>query len=243
MKKTDPQTAAQLGVELRLLASPVKAKVLASFFKTGPGQYGHGDVFLGVSVPDLRKAVKPFARLPLAEADSLLQSAIHEERLAALFILVAQFQAAAKAGDTKEQKAIVDFYLTRTDRVNNWDLVDQSAYQLLGEWLVDKDRRLLARLAKSQVMWERRIAMVACFAFIRRGESADACAIAKMLLSDDHDLMHKAVGWMLREVGKRAGLEALRAFLAQHTAAMPRTALRYAIERMAPAERKRWMKV
>lgn len=230
-------SAASLRAQLRLAASPAKAKVLSSFFKTGPGQYGEGDVFIGVKVPEIRQAIKPHLRLPLVEVEQLLQSEIHEERLSALLILVAQFE----AGDAKAQKAAVDFYLARTRWVNNWDLVDSSAHQIVGEWLVGRDRRPLVRLAGSRDLWERRIAMVATFAFIRRGESADACRIAEMLLGDDHDLMHKAVGWMLREVGKRAGIENLRGFLRQHAQTMPRTALRYAIERMEPAERKKWM--
>ncbi len=232
---------ARLRADLHCLASPAKALAAARFFKTGPGQYGAGDVFIGVTVPENRRAIKPYLQLPQPDLAALLDSKIHEERLAALLILAAQFQAAAKAGDAKAQQTIVAFYLARTDRVNNWDLVDASAHQILGEHLVDKDRRLLARLAKSPNMWERRIAMVSTFAFIKRGESADACAIAEKLLADQHDLMHKAVGWMLREVGKRAGLENLRLFLRQHAKTMPRTALRYAIEKMEVAERRRWL--
>lgn len=222
-----------LRADLRRLASPAKAVAAARFFKTGPGQYGEGDVFIGVTVPENRRAIRPYLQLPQKDLAVLLKSKIHEERLAALLILVAQFQ----AGDA----SAVAFYLAHAGRINNWDLVDASAHQILGEHLAGRDRRLLARLAQSGNMWERRIAMVSTFAFIKRGESADACRLAQVLLQDDHDLMHKAVGWMLREVGKRAGIENLRAFLREHAQTMPRTALRYAIERMDAAERQRWM--
>ena len=205
--------------ELRRLASPEQAAIARRFFKTGPGDYGEGDEFLGLKVPQVRALVRSCDELSEREVLGLLHSAIHEERLLALLCLVRRFD----RGDEETRERVFDLYLKNTRWINNWDLVDSSAHQIVGEWLVDKDRRLLARLAKSQVMWERRIAMVACFAFIRRGESADACAIAEKLLADEHDLMHKAVGWMLREVGKRAGIDTLRAFLRQHGATMPRT--------------------
>lgn len=234
-------SAALIRSSLRGLASPERERMSASFFKTSPGQYGHGDIFIGVRVPDIRQAIKPHAHLPLAEVESLLHSGIHEERLAALLVLVARFGRLVKAKDAKARQETVDFYLRNTASVNNWDLVDASAWQILGVHLIDKDRRLLRKLAESPSLWERRIAIVATFAFIREGESADACAIARLLLGDKHDLIHKAVGWMLREVGKRAGEEPLRAFLRRHAPAMPRTALRYAIERMDADERRAWL--
>ena len=229
---------APVEAELRSLADPARAKGTAAFFKTGPGEYGEGDVFIGVRVPDIRKVAQTGRGLGLADLSTLLHSKIHEERLLALIILVAQYE----SGDADARKERFDFYLAHLAYVNNWDLVDSSAAQIVGaELLGRQDRRLLTRLAKSTVLWERRVAMIATYAFIRDGESETALRIAELLLEDEHDLMHKAVGWMLREVGKRVSEAPLRAFLETHVSKMPRTALRYAIERLPEAERKRWL--
>ena len=225
--------------ELRKLATAEKAKASAWFFKTGPGQYGEGDQFIGVTVPEQRKIAKQFKDLPLLEVENLLRSPIHEERLVALVILVSQFQKA----DPKTQKEIYNFYLANTNYVNNWDLVDSSAGYIVGTYLLDKPRDILYELAKSNNLWERRIAMVATFAFITNGDPKDALKVAKILLNDRHDLIQKTVGWMLREVGKRCGESHLTHFLDQHAAAMPRTALRYAIEHFPPEERQKYLKM
>jgi len=230
-------TAEELRLALARLASPARAKSSAGFFKTGPGQYGEGDRFLGVTVPQQRALVRRFA-LPLAECVALLQGGAHEERLTALCFLVRLFERARSA---PEREAVVEAYLANLRWVNNWDLVDSSAPQILGAWLQDKSRALLHRLARSPVLWERRVAILATFHFIYQGESAETLALAAKLLGDPEDLLHKAVGWMLREVGKRVSLADLRGFLSQHAARMPRTALRYAIERLPAAERKRWL--
>jgi 3-methyladenine DNA glycosylase AlkD len=221
--------------ELRALAHPERALGVARFFKTGKGEYGAGDKFLGINVPALRKIARKFRELPLADAESLLLSRWHEERLCALIILVAQFE----RGTETERQAIFNFYLAHTDRVNNWDLVDASAPYIVGGWLVGRTRDALDRLALSESMWERRIAMVATLWFIRRGELADTFRIAKTLLDDQEPLLHKAIGWMLREAGKKDEPE-LIAFLREHYAELPRTTLRYAIERF-PAERRKRM--
>lgn len=223
---------------LKDLGSPERAKASARFFKTAPGQYGHGDKFIGVTVPEQRQVARQFRDLPLAETLALLQSPIHEERLTALIILVGQFARAKQ--DPARREAIVKAYLKHLKWVNNWDLVDSSAGYILGVWLLDKDRRLLYKLVRSKVLWERRVAMIATQAFINAGDSADALKLAALLLDDPEDLMHKAGGWMLREVGKRVSREDLRAFLRRHAAKMPRTMLRYAIEHLDKAEQKRW---
>ncbi len=223
---------------LREHADPVRARGVARFFKTGAGDYGEGDVFIGVTVPAQRAIARRFRLLPLAEADALLQSPVHEERLTALLILVEQF---TRADDERVRRAIARLYLKRLPFINNWDLVDTSAGPIVGGWLADKPRLLLDRLATSRHLWSRRVAMIATSYFINRGDSVDAVRIATILLGDDHDLIHKAAGWMLREVGKRASPAALRGFLAAHAATMPRTMLRYAIERLPEAERRRWM--
>ena len=208
------------------------------FFKCGPGEYGEGDIFLSVTVPAQRAIAREFRHLPLAEAEKLLVSAIHEERLTALFILVDRFT----RGDPPLRKQIFALYMKRLRFINNWDLVDSSAPQIVGGWLADKRRTPLDRLARSKDLWSRRVAMLATFHGIYNGEHRDAIRIATILVNDDHDLIHKAVGWMLREVGKRASASALRAFLETHAATMPRTMLRYAIERLPPDERRRWMR-
>ena len=229
-------TAVEARKKLKALASPEVATTSAKFFKTGPGQYGEGDVFIGVRVPTLRKVARDFRELPLVEVEALLHSPIHEERLLALLILVV---AAAKA-DEGHKQTIFNFYMSNTRFINNWDLVDSSAPALVGAYLMDKSRKPLIVLAKSNDLWERRIAIVATQHFIRQGEFDDTLKISQMLLSDKEDLIHKATGWMLREVGKQHE-PTLEAFLEQHGAAMPRTMLRYAIERLPPAKRQEFL--
>jgi 3-methyladenine DNA glycosylase AlkD len=225
--------------ELAALGDPQRAKGVAAFFKTGPGQYGEGDVFLGISVPQQRSVARAHRTLSLKQLAALLKSKIHEERLTALLILVAQYE----RGDEAAKGACFDFYLAHLGRVNNWDLVDASAYQIVGAHLLERDRKLLHRLAKSEVMWERRVAIVSTYAFIRAGEATTPFEIAQALLGDRHDLIHKAVGWMLREVGKRVSEDVLRAFLKANVSRLPRTTLRYAIERFPITERKAWLKL
>jgi len=229
-------TAALCKRALAQFGSPERAVGVARFFKTGKGEYGEGDVFIGCTVPECRLVAKEFRALPLAEVEKLITSRIHEERAVGLFILVAQFERAP-------DKKIFQLYRKRMAYVNNWDLVDMSAPNIVGGWLADKPRGLLDQLAKSEVLWYRRIAMVATFHFIRRGEWRDAIRIAELLVKDEQDLIHKAVGWMLREVEKRASAVALERFLRRHAATMPRTMLRYAIERLSPGEKEKWMKM
>ncbi len=221
---------------LRSLADPKVAAILARFFKTGPGQYGEGDRFIGVKVPASRKVAKEFKRLPLTEVECLLHLEIHEERLLALVILVGQFE----KGDDAGRKAIYDLYLANTRHINNWDLVDLSAPQIVGGYLETRSRKPLDRLAKSASLWERRISILATHWFIRHGDLADTIRIAEKLLSDKEDLIHKAVGWMLREVGKR-DVAVLEEFLGQHCRVMPRTMLRYAIERFSEERRRAYL--
>lgn len=217
----------QLRKDLRNSADPQKARLLQRFFKTGPGEYGHGDIFLGIVVPKQRKIASTYADLPLNNCRKLLHSKIHEERMAALLILVDRF----KRADEKEREAIYRFYLANTRWINNWDLVDLSAHRIVGAYLLDKPKTVLASLARSKNLWERRIAIVATFAEINRGKPQYSLKIARILLHDRHDLIHKAVGWMLREVGKRCSQQAEESFLRKYCRRMPRTMLRYAIER------------
>ncbi len=226
-------TALEARTRLHSLASPEVAAASARFFKTGPGQYGEGDTFIGVRVPALRKLAREFRGLPLTEIEALLHSPIHEERLLALLILVL---AVAKCEDAY-RKAVYDFYLTNTRYVNNWDLVDSSAPAIVGGHLKDKSRTPLVRLAKSASLWERRIAVVATQHFIRLYQFGDTLTVSRLLLSDKEDLIHKATGWMLREVGDR-GEAVLAAFLDEHGPTMPRTMLRYATEHL-PTETRR----
>jgi len=219
--------------ELRASADPERARNSAWFFKTGEGQYGHRDRFIGITVPVQRRIARRYVHLPLTDVEKLLASPIHEHRFVALEILVAQYE----QGDT----AVFGFYLKHTKFINNWDLVDTSANYIVGEHLRTRPRTILYRLAKSKNLWERRIAIVSTQALMRAGEIDDTFAIAKLLLADDHDLIHKAVGWMLREAGKQSA-PALVKFLKENYAQMPRTSLRYAIERF-PAERRKQMLV
>lgn len=228
--------ATAISKELRALASPETAINLQRFFKTGPGQYGAGDRFLGIKVPPLRMLAKRHADAGLDAVAALLASPYHEERMFALLLLMQFYQRAAQP----EQVAAYDLYLAHTHRINNWDLVDVSAPHIVGRHLQDRPRKVLHELARSPMLWERRIAIVATFHFIRRNDFADALRIAATLLHDEHDLMHKAVGWMLREVGKR-DLVAEEDFLRQHYRTMPRTMLRYAIERFPEAKRKSYL--
>jgi 3-methyladenine DNA glycosylase AlkD len=221
---------------LRGLADPAVAAGAARFFKTGPGEYGEGDVFIGIKSPTLKAVAKEFKGLPLAEVECLLHSEIHEDRTLALAILVGQFT----KGDDAIRKAIFDLYLANTRHINNWDLVDLSAPQIVGGYLENRSRKPLERLAKSASLWERRISIVATHWFIRHGDFADTLRIAEKLLKDKEDLIHKAVGWMLREVGKR-DVAVLEDFLGRHCRTMPRTALRYAIERFPEAKRQKYM--
>lgn len=224
---------------LRKASNPERAGILQRFFKTGKGQYGFGDKFIGVTVPGTRLIAKTFKTLPQDEVAILLSSKIHEERLLALLILVAQFE----AGDQKIKKEIYSFYLSHTRNINNWDLVDLSAREIVGEYIRvnPKELKTLGRLAKSTSLWERRIAIIATYAFIRAKESSVTFTIAELLLNDREDLMHKAVGWMLREVGKRVSRDEERAFLNKHAKTMPRTALRYALEHFDKDEREYYM--
>ncbi|MFT4049850.1 MAG: DNA alkylation repair protein [Solirubrobacterales bacterium] len=232
-------SAAQIKREVGALADPVQAKELQRFFKTGPGDYGEGDVFVGVKVPPLRKIAKGHRDEPLAQIEKLLVSRTHEHRTVALVILTEQ---AARA-DLPERRRLYDFYLAHTDRINNWDLVDISCREVVGGYLLAAgDWSPLQELAASDDLWERRIAMVSTWQFIRAGQLEPTFALATMLIDDDHDLMHKAVGWMLREAGKKDEAR-LDQFLAQHAARMPRTALRYSIERMPPEKREHWRKM
>jgi 3-methyladenine DNA glycosylase AlkD len=220
--------------ELEKISDPEHAQKLQGFFKTGPGEYGEGDIFLGIRVPDQRKIAKKFRSIPLSDVRELLQSKIHEHRLTALFILTDQF----KKADENVRQQIVDLYLKNTVHVNNWDLVDSSAHKILGEWLVYKDRDLLYRLAESDNLWERRISIISTFAFISREDFEDALALIKVLINDEHDLIHKATGWALREIGKKDE-SVLEEFLLEHYENMPRTMLRYSIERL-PEEQRRF---
>lgn len=224
----------QVKTELKKLSNPDYAIKLQGFFKTGEGEYGEGDIFIGVRVPDQRRIAKKYRNIPLTDVLELLRSGIHEHRLTALFILTEQFN----KGDEEARRRIVDMYLGNTAYVNNWDLVDSSAHKILGVWLVDKDRDVLFELAESESLWERRISIISTFAFIDRGDLVDALALAGALVDDGHDLIHKASGWVLREVGKK-DRSVLEEFLLEHYETLPRTMLRYAIERL-PGDRKRF---
>jgi 3-methyladenine DNA glycosylase AlkD len=222
---------------LQLLADAETAKVLQRFFKTNAGEYGEGDIFIGIKVPPLRKLAAEFQTAPLKGVRSLLRSKIHEERALALMILVRQFGRA----DSKLRQEIYDFYLAHTPFINNWDLVDGSAPYIVGPFLWERDRRQLYRFAKSDSLWERRIAILSTFYFIRQNDFTDALSISELLINDEHDLIHKAVGWMLREIGKR-DQAAEELFLRKHCQTMPRTALRYAIERFPEPLRRKYLR-
>ncbi|MFN7931648.1 MAG: DNA alkylation repair protein [Blastocatellia bacterium] len=227
----------EIQAQLRALASEDNAKIALRFFKTGLGEYGEGDQFIGVRAPDLRRLARELKATPMDEACALLQSPIHEARSLALIILVHAFM----KGDAAIKKAIYDAYLEHTQFINNWDLVDVSAPHIVGAYLFDKSRQPLYKLVKSSSLWERRISIIATQYFIRQNDFAETLQIAAQLLGDKHDLIHKAVGWMLREVGDR-DLAAEEAFLMLHYQTMPRTMLRYAIEKFPEARRQAYLK-
>jgi 3-methyladenine DNA glycosylase AlkD len=228
---------AEIRNELERQGNPEQAATLQRFFKTGPGEYGEGDRFRGIRVPTLKKLARKYCQLSLAEADHLLRSGFHEDRLLALFILIDHYY----KGKSGVRSDIHNFYLEHTRFVNNWDLVDASAPHLVGHYLRDRDKSTLTRLAVSPVLWERRIAIMATFAFIKEGDFDETLRIASLLLADPEDLIHKAAGWMLREVGKRE-LTMAEAFLRAHHQEMPRTMLRYAIEKFPETKRQAYLK-
>ena len=254
----------QIKKDLQKLANPEKAQILQRFFKTGKGEYGEGDVFLGVMVPDLRRVVRKYEDATLSVVSSLLKSKIHEHRLVGVLILVEQFKkyrhpefisGSASVSEPvsyekqilkqvqydgeKTRKKIFDFYLKNAKRINNWDLVDLSA-PTFGQHLLDKNTSVLIHLARSNNLWERRIAIMFCFAFIRENRFDETFKITELLIQDKHDLIHKAVGWMLREVGKQ-DLSSEEKFLKKHYKNMPRTMLRYAIEKFEEKKRKQYL--
>lgn len=230
----------QLIKEIKSHENKPQASILQRFFKTGPGQYGEGDLFLGLKVPLQRLLARKYTHLPLSDVEKLLKSKFHEFRMIGLLILVDKYE---KAGNRTEKKNIVDFYLAHATRINNWDLVDLSVYKILGDFLLTEKQALkvLIKLAESKNLWERRMAMIATYAFIRKGQAENTLLIAKKLLNDKHDLMHKAVGWMLREAGKRIDKKILIDFLDKYYRDLPRTALRYAIEKLSPREREHYL--
>ncbi len=224
--------------ELKKHSSKEKKAIYQRFFKTGKGQYGERDIFIGVIVPEQRKIAKKYSGFSLKETQELLKSKIHEHRLTALFILIEQYT----NSDEKTKKKIFDLYLKNTKHINNWDLVDLSADKIIGDYLFDKDRKILFKLAKSKILWEKRISILATFAFIKRGEAEFALKFYEQFLNDKHDLIHKAIGWMLREIGKRVSQAKEEKFLKKHYKTMPRTMLRYAIERFDEKKRKFYMR-
>jgi 3-methyladenine DNA glycosylase AlkD len=224
----------ELKKELQKLADPEKAKLLQRFFKTGKGEYGEGDIFLGLTVPVQRNVAKKYYNLDLKQIKELMESKIHEYRLIGLFILINKYKT------TNHKKIIMRFYLKNTNNINNWDLVDLSAPNIVGKHLLDKDRSILYKLAKSNSLWEKRISVLACFAFIRENDFKDALKISGILLKDEHDLIHKSVGWMLREIGKR-NQKIEEEFLKKHYKQMPRTMLRYSIEKFEEKKRKSYL--
>lgn len=228
--------------ELKASGDAQKGLFLQRFFKTGPGQYAAGDVFLGLTVPQQRQIAKKYRDLPLASLQELLDSPIHEFRLSALFIMVWRYEQAA---DLREKKKIADFYYKNRRQVNNWDLVDLSAPNIFGDYLLVTNQGMgrLIKMTASKDLWERRIAMLSTFAFIKAGRTEETFTIAKHLMGDRHDLIHKAVGWMLREAGKRVSEGELGCFLDEHALQMPRTMLRYAIERFTPERRRYYLKL
>ena len=216
----------KLKYELKQIANPEKATILQKFFKTGKGEYGEGDIFLGVTVLEQRKIAKRYVDLDLKDIKELLSNKVHEYRLTGFLILIYKFEKA----DEKEKKGIVDFYLKNIKSANNWDLIDCVADKILGSYLINKDKEILYELAKTDNLWKKRIAIISTFEFIKNNQFEDTLKISEILLNDEHDLIHKAVGWMLREVGKR-DIEIEEAFLKKYYKTMPRTMLRYAIEK------------
>ena len=223
--------------QLKGLGNEEKAKKHQRFFKTCPGEYGEGDIFIGVTVPELRKLAKEYKTISPNEIKQLLQSPIHEERLVSLFMLIHRYS----KGDEPEKKRIYELYLKNTKFINNWDLVDSSAGQIVGAFLIDKSKKPLYDLVKSDNLWERRISIISTFYFTKRNQFSDTLKISKILLSDKEDLIHKAVGWMLREIGKR-DMSTEEKFLKNHYKNMPRTMLRYAIEKFPETKRRQYLK-
>ena len=223
--------------ELRRLSNKEIAEHSQKFFKTGKGQYGQGDIFLGIRVPALRKTAKKYSRMSIDESALLLKSKFHEERLLSLLMLVAIF----KKANSKDRKAVYTLYLDNTRFINNWDLVDCSAEHIVGAYLRRADKKPIYHLAKSHILWERRISIMSTFHFIKYNEFIDSLRISKILLHDKEDLIHKAVGWMLREIGKR-DMESEEEFLREYYRQMPRTMLRYSIEKFPETKRKRYLK-
>ncbi len=225
-------TSENLKKQLRYFADVEKATFLQRFFKTGKGQYGEGDIFLGVTVPNTRIVAKKFIELSLLEIKEILYSKVHEERLCALLLLVEKYQIA----DEKWKKEVFNFYILNAKQANNWDLVDLSAPRIVGGYLLDKNKNILYKFAKSKNLWQKRISILSTFWFIKYGKFNDSLKIAEILMNDKHDLIHKAVGWMLREVGKR-DLAVEEKFLKKYYKKMPRTMLRYAIEKFPEEKR------
>lgn len=231
--------SAQIVEELQCIATEEKRQVFQRFFKTGKGQYGEGDVFLGVMVPDVRRVVKAHAKATtMRDIAALLSSKYHEVRLCSLLIMVQKFSKATPI----ERKKMFDFYLANTAKINNWDLIDLSAPHIIGAYLLDKPRNVLYELAESAWLWDNRIAIVSTFALIRNCETDETYSLAIKLMRHQHDLIHKAVGWMLREAGKRVSQRQLYDFVEEHRTEMPRTMLRYAIEKFSSEERKHLMR-
>ncbi|MFD2519375.1 DNA alkylation repair protein [Emticicia soli] len=230
--------------ELQAIATPERAKASALFFKTGKGQYGEGDIFIGISNPDLRAICKKYNSLSFDDLQTLLNDPIHEYRMAALMILVNQM----KKAKAETQKNIYDFYLKNTQQINNWDLVDTSAHAIVGYYLFDKDRQILYDMARTDHLWTQRIAIIASWYFINKKQYEDTFRIAEILLPHKHDLIHKAIGWMLREIWKREvknnkEAKQVEQFLEKNISLIPRTALRYAIEKMTEERRKYFMQL
>jgi 3-methyladenine DNA glycosylase AlkD len=226
-----------LRAEIRKKADKERAKNLQWFFKTGKGEYAEGDLFLGLTSPQLKDIAKKFKDLDFKDLSELIKSKHHEERMLALVILKNRF---AKA-DEKLRKQIFDFYIKNRKYINNWDLVDVNVPGVIGAYLENKDKLILYKFTKSKSIWDKRIAMLSCFYYICKGDCKDALKIAEILKNDEHDLIHKAVGWMLREVGKRCGKKFEEEFLKKYYKTMPRTMLRYAIERFPEKERQKWL--
>jgi 3-methyladenine DNA glycosylase AlkD len=239
MLHSDKMSLKEIKRDIEQLANPKQAMLLQRFFKTGKGEYGEGDVFLGLKVPVQRSVAKKYKELSLTDIQQLLNSKIHEHRLIALLILMQKYDAADE--DTMLRKQIFELYLKNTHNINNWDLIDLSAPNIVGNYLLDKDRSILYKLAKSNSIWEKRISMLATFEFIANGEVKDTLAIAEILVNEKHDLIQKAVGWMLREAGKRVSQGEEEKFLKKHYKTMPRTMLRYAIERFNDKKKKFYM--
>lgn len=231
------QTIIPIQREIRAQANSQKAKILAGFFKMGKGEYGEGDKFLGITVPVLRRIVRAHVDATWTDIRTLFHSPYHEERLVAALMLVHRFE----AGGSAERKKVFDFYLANTRYINNWDLVDLSASKIVGAYLFEKNRLVLYRLAKSKSLWERRIGIISTLYFICSGEDTETYKLASVFIGDRHDLMHKAVGWMLREAGKRVSEKRLCEFLDRYSARMPRTMLRYSIERLPPTLRRKYL--